>query len=226
MARGWIAPSKGETELADQVERSWGPSRKERMMRRMAIAVVLVMMFVMAIFVTMVILQTEVEENYALVYSAPSEMYVGHLDLTGSGWDSFLDSTTITLTLTIPDWNVSITRDMVFMNRTVDGTTSGYLRMTPITGQVLRDVSGQRVAFTVRIHVETPHAEVAKLRFLGDSNRLEGTVTNHPDKPLVVLTSHGKGVVLIDDELVEVRNEPRSSNVDYWFLQFSRTQLS
>lgn len=226
MARGWVAPAKGERELADQVERTWGPSRKEKLLRRMAIAIVLVMMLVMAIFITMVMLQTSVEENYAVVYSAPNEMYVGHLDLTGSGWDSFLNHTTITLTLTIPAWNISITRDMAFMNRTVDGTPRGFLRMAPITGQVLRDVKAERVAFTVHIQVDTPHAEVAKLRFLGDSNRFEGTVTNHPDKPLVVLTSYGKGVVLIDDKLIEVRNEPKSSNVDYWFLQFSRTKLS
>ena len=226
MARGWVAPAKGERELADQVEKTWGPSRKEKMLRRMAIAIVLVMMFVMAIFVTMVTLQKAVEENYALVYSAPNEMYVGQLDLTGSGWDSFLNSTTITLTFEIPKWNVSITRDVVFMNRTVDGTTRGYLKMAPITGQVLRDVSGDRVAFSVRIQIETPHAEVGKLKFLGDANKFEGTVTNHPDKPPVVLTSSGKGVVLVDDKLIEVRNEPRSSNVDYWFLQFSRTKLS
>lgn len=226
MARGWIAPSKGERDLADQIERSWGPSRKEKLMRRMAIAIVLVMMFVMAIFVTMVVLQTSVEENYAVVYSAPNDMYVGQLALTGSGWDSFLNATTMTLTFTIPAWNISETRDMSFVNRTVDDSTQGFLRMVPISGQVLRDVSGQRVAFTVHIDVETPHAEVAKLRFLGSSNRIEGTVTNHPDKPLVEVTSSGKGVVLIDDKLIEVRNEPKSSNVNYWFLQFSRTKLS
>jgi hypothetical protein len=226
MARGWIAPSKGEKDLAVQVEKTWGPSRKEKLMRRMAIAVVLVMMFVMAIFVTMVTLQSSVEENYAVVFAAPNEMYVGHLDLTASGWDSFLNATTIKLHLTIPGWNISETRDMSFFNRTVDDTTQGYLRMAPISGQVLKDVSGKRVPFTVRIVVETPHAEVAKLRFLGTGNRIEGTVTNHPDKPLVEITSSGSGVVLIDDKLIEVRNEPKSPNVDYWYLQFSRTKLS
>ncbi len=226
MARGWIAPSKGERELADQVERSWGPSRKEKFLRRMAIAIVLVMMFVMAIFITLVTLQTSVEENYALVYAAPNEMYVGHLALTGSGWDSFLNATTLTLTFDIPAWNISETRNLAFVNRTVDDTTQGFLRMAPISGQVLKDVSSKRVPFTVRIEVETPHAEVAKLRFLGTGNKIEGTVTNHPDKPLVEITSSGNGVVLIDDKLIEVRNEPKSSNVDYWFLQFSRTKLS
>ena len=67
---------------------------------------------------------------------------------------------------------------------------------------------------------------VAELRFLGDRNRIEGTVTNHPDKPMVELTEYGKGVALIDDKLVRVKNEPRSDNVEYWFVQFSRTKLS
>jgi hypothetical protein len=226
MARGWIAPSKGEQELAEQAERSWGPARKEKLLRRMAIAIVLVMMLVMAIFITMVVLQTAVEENYTVVYSAPNEMYVGDLDLSGSGWDSFLNATTLTLTFTIPKWNVSVSREMTFVNRTVDGSPRGFLRMAPITGQVQRDVSGERVPFYVRVTVETPHAEVAKLRFLGDRNRIEGTVTNHPDKPMVELTEYGKGVALIDDKLVRVKNEPRSDNVEYWFVQFSRTKLS
>jgi hypothetical protein len=153
-------------------------------------------------------------------------MYVGHLDLSGSGWDSFLTATTITLIFNIAAWNVTVTRDMTFMNRTVDGTTHGYLRTAPFTGQVLRDVSGERVTFTVRMEVVTPHAEVAKLKFLGDSNRFEGTVTNHPDKPLVEMTYYGKGVSLNDGKLIEVKNEPKLNNVNYWFLQFSRTKLS
>ena len=226
MVRGWIAQSKGEEDLAKQVEASWGPSRKEKLMRRMAIAIVLIMMFVMAVFVTMVTLQTSVDENYAVVYSAPNELYIGQLDLEESEWDSFLTATTMTLTFTIPEWNVSITRELAYFNRTVDGTTLDLLRMAPITGQVLKDVSGQRVVFTNRIEIVTPHAEVAKLKFLGNSNSFTGTVTNHPDKQLVELTSAGKGVVLVDGKLVEVRNDPKLDNVEYWFLQFSRTKLS
>jgi hypothetical protein len=226
MARGWIAPSKGEQELAEQAERSWGPSRKEKLIRRMAIAIVLVMMLAMALFITMVVLQTAVEENYTVVYSAPNEMYVGDLDLSGSGWDSFLNATTITLTFDIPKWNVSVSREMTFLNRTIDGSPRGFLRMAPITGQVQRDISGERVAFYVRITIETPHAEVAKLRFLGDKNRIEGTVTNHPDKPLVQLTEFGDGVSVIDDKVVKVKNQPRSDKVEYWFVQFARTKLS
>ena len=226
MARSFIARSKGEEDLAKQVEESWGPSRKEKLMRRMAIAVVLIMMFVMAVFVTMVTLQTSVEENYAVVYSAPNELYIGQLDLEASEWDSFHTATTMTLTFTIPEWNVSITRELAYRNRTVDGTTLDYLRMAPITGQVLEDVSGQRVVFTIRIEIVTPHAEVAKLKFLGNSNSFTGTVTNHPDKELVELTSAGNGVVLVDGKLVEVRNDPKLDNVEYWFLQFSRTKLS
>ena len=226
MVRGWIAQSKGEEDLAKQVEASWGPSRKEKVMRRMAIAVVLIMMFVMAVFVTMVTLQTSVEENYAVVYSAPNELYIGQLDLEESEWDSFLTATTMTLTFTITEWNVSITRELAYFNRTVDGTTLDLLRMAPITGQVLEDVSGQRVVFTIRIEIVTPHAGVAKLKFLGNSNSFTGTVTNHPDKQLVELTSAGKGIVLVDGKLVEVRNDPKLDNVEYWFLQFSRTKLS
>ncbi|UCC92190.1 MAG: hypothetical protein JSW25_05815 [Thermoplasmata archaeon] len=226
MARGWIAPSKGEQDLAKQVEDSWGPSRKEKMMRRMAWAIVLVMMLVMAIFVTMVVLQTEVEENYAVVYSAPNELYIGSLDLTASGWYSFNTATTVTLTFTIPDWNVTETRELSYFNRSVDGTTLHYFRLAPITGQVHEDVSRQRVEFTVRIEIVTPSAEVSKLKFLGNSNTFTGTVTNHPDRDLVVLESGGKGVTVVDDKRVEVRNDPRLDNIDYWFVQFSRTKLS
>jgi hypothetical protein len=226
MARGWIAPSKGEKDLAKQIEDSWGPSRKERMMRRMAWAIVLVMMFVMAIFVTMVTLQTEVEDNYAVVYSSPNEMYIGNLDLSASGWHSFNTATTITLTFSIPQWNITETRDLTYFNRSVEGTTLHYLRMAPITGQVHKDVSRQRVEFSVRVEIVTPSAEVSKLKFLGNANTFTGTVTNHPDKDLVVLESHGKGVVLINDKRVEVRNDPKLDNIDFWFVQFTRTKLS
>jgi len=226
MARGWIAPSEKETELARHVEGTWGPSRKEKLMRRMALAVVLVMMFVMAVFVTMVTLQTHVEENYAVVYSAPNEMYIGQLQLEPSAWSSFKEATTLTLTFTIPDWNVSVTRDLVYFNRTSNGDRLDYLRMAPITGQVLKDVSSRRVAFSVRITIETPHAEVAKMKFLGDSNHIDGTVTNHPDRELVELEFAGKGVVLVNGKSVEVRNDPKRDDVEYWFLQFTRTKLS
>jgi hypothetical protein len=226
MARGWIAPSKGEEDLAKQVERTWGPNRKEKLTRRMAIAMTLIMILVMAMFVTMVSLQSRVEENIAVVYSAPNEMYVGQLSLTGSGWHSFLTATTLTLTFSIPAWNVSITRDLVYTNRTVDGETMGYLRMAPITGQVHEDVSGSRVDFSVRIEIVTPNAEVAKLKFLGDANKFEGKVTNHPDKQMVQLTSAGKGVVVVDGKKVEVRNDPKLANIEFWFVQFSRTKLS
>jgi preprotein translocase subunit SecG len=226
MARGWIAPSKGEQDLAKQVEASWGPDRKEKMLRRMAWAVVLVMMMVMAIFITMVTLQTDVEDNYAVVYSAPNELYIGQLDLSASGWHSFLTATTLTLTLTIPDWNVTEARDLTYFNRSIEGTTLHYLRLTPITGQVHKDVSRQRVEFTVHIEIVTPNAEVSKLKFLGNANTFDGTVTNHPSKTLVVLESGGKGVVVVDDKRVEVRNDPKLDNVDFWFLQFTRTKLS
>jgi hypothetical protein len=226
MARGWIGRTKGEEELALQVEKSWGPDRKERTMRRMAIAIVMIMMFVMAVFVVMVFLQTEVEESYAIVYSAPNEMYIGDLELTGSGWYSFQTATTITFHLNIPEWNVSVSQEMVYTNRSVDGTTLHFLRMAPISDQVLKDVSGRRVEFTVRIEIVTPSLEVSKLKFLGNSNTFKGTVTNDPDKPLLVLTDGGKGVVVVDDRKVEVRNDPRRDDVDYWFLQFSSTKLS
>lgn len=226
MARGSAIRVKGEEDLAKQVESNWGPSRKEKLSRRMAIAVILVMMFVMAVFLTMVTLQTTVEENYAVVYSAPNEMYIGQLDLSASGWHSFLTATTLTLYFDIPAWNISITRDLVFMNRSVGDETLGFLRLAPITGQVLRDISSERVEFTLRIEIVTPHVEVAKIKFLGDSNSFKGTVTNHPDKHLVVLTSSGSGVKLVKDRMVEVRNDPKRDDVEYWFLQFTRTKLS
>jgi hypothetical protein len=226
MARGWVAPSKGEEDLARQVEASWGPGQKAKAVRRMAIAMTLIMMLVMAIFVTMVTLQSHVEENIAVVYSAPNEIYVGQLSLSGSGWNSFLTATTLTLTFTIPAWNVSMSRELVYSNRTIDGTTLGYLRMAPITGQVHKDVSGDRVDFSVRIEMVTPSAEVAKLKFLGDANKFEGKVTNDPDKQMVQLTSAGQGVVLVDGKRVEVRNDPKLETVEFWFVQFSSTKLS
>jgi hypothetical protein len=173
-----------------------------------------------------VYLQTAVEESYAIVYSAPTELYIGHLSLSTSGWDSFLTATTMTLRLQIPDWGVNVTRELTYLNRTSEGYRMDYLRMAPISGQVIRDTSGQRVPFSVSIEIVTPSQEVSELRFLGNGNSFTGTVTNDPGKALVTMVSTPHGVVLVDDRRVEVRNEPQRPDVEYWFLQFTRTKLT
>lgn len=226
MPRGWIASSERERELARHVEGSWGPSRRETLFKRLAIVAVTIMVLALAVFVYTINDVNSVEESYVVVYSAPTELYIGQLDMSNSAWDALLTATTITLTLKIPDWGIEVTRELSYFNRTSDSGLVDFLRMDPITGQVARDTSGKRVEFTLRIEVVTPSAEVAKLRFLGDSNSLSGTVTNDPGKAVVELTSAGKGVKLVDGGKIEVRNEPQRLDVQYWFLQFTRTRLS
>lgn len=226
MARGWIGRSDGERDLEVHIEDQWGPSRKEKLLRRSALVLVLIMMLIMASFVASIFLQTSVEDSFAIVYSAPTELYIGQLHLSSSGWNSFLTATTMTLRLQIPDWDVNVTRKLTYFNRTSDGSRVDYLRMAPISGQVVRDTSGQRVPFSVSIEIVTPSQEVSELRFLGNGNSFSGTVTNDPGKALVTMVSTPRGVVLMDDKRVDVRNEPQRSDVEYWFLQFTRTKLS
>ena len=226
MARGWIGRSDGERELEEQVERSWGPHRRENFFKRMAIVIVLIMILIMALFVGSLWNATTVEDTYAVVYTGSTEMYIGQLNLSQSGWDSLITATTITFYLDIPDWKVAVVRDMTYFSRTVEGEQLDYLSMAPFTGQVLKDTSGKRVDFQVRIVIETPSVEVSKLKFLGTSNSFTGTLTNHPDKPVVELESSGKGVKLVDGGKIEVKNEPKRDDIEYWFVQFTRTKLS
>ncbi|NOQ53859.1 MAG: hypothetical protein GQ558_04550, partial [Thermoplasmata archaeon] len=100
---GMIGRTERERELEKHIEGTWGPSRKERLFKRMAIIVIVVVLLLMVIFVGTVLRQTTVEENYAVVYTASTEMYVGQLDLSTSGWDSLLTATSITLYFDIPD---------------------------------------------------------------------------------------------------------------------------
>lgn len=223
---GMIGRSERERELEKHIEGEWGPSRKEKFFKRMAIVVIIVVILLMTFFLASVFQQSAVEENYAVVYTAATEMYVGQLDLSASAWDSLLTATTITMYLDIPDWNVHETRELTYFNRTSEDGQLDFFRIDPITGQVVRDVSGKRVDFSVRIVIETPSAEVKDLKLLGTSNHFEGTVTNDPDKAVVELDSSGSGVKLIDKGKIEVRNEPKRTDVQYWFLQFTRTRLS
>ncbi len=223
---GMIGRSERERELEKHIEGSWGPSRREKFIKRMAIVVIFAVLLLMVIFIISVLQQTTVEENYAVVYTAATELYIGQLDLSASGWDSLINATTITLYLDIPDWNVNEVRELTYFERISEGDRLDYLRMDPITGQVVRDVSSKRVDFSIHIEIETPSAEVNELKFLGTSNRFEGTVTNHPDKAVVDLVSSGKGIKLMDNGKVEVRNEPKRTDVQYWFVQFTRTKLS
>ncbi len=223
---GMIGRSERERELEKHIEGSWGPSKREKLFKRMAIVVIIVVILLMSFFLYSVFQQTTVEENYAVVYSAAMEMYAGQLDLSASAWDSLLTATTITLYLDIPDWNVHETRELTYFNRTSEDGQLDFFRITPITGQVLRDVSGKRVDYSVRITIETPSAEVKDLKLLGTSNHFEGTVSNHPDEAVVEIVSAGDGIKLMDKGKIEVRNEPKRSDVQYWFVQFTRTKLS
>lgn len=223
---GMIGRSERERELEKHIEGSFGPSKREKFFKRMAIVVIIVVILLMSLFIASVLKQTEVEENYAVVYSAATELYAGQLDLSASGWDSLLTATTITIYWDIPDWNVHEIRELTYFNRTSENGQLDYFRMDPITGQVVRDVSRNLVDFTVRIVIVTPSAEVNDLKLLGTSNHFEGTATNHPDKAVVDLVSSGSGVKLMDKGQIEVRNEPKRTDVNYWFIQFTRTKLS
>jgi hypothetical protein len=225
MARGWIARSQREKELEHYVEGEWGPDRQRRFVRRMSFAVLLIMMLVMSIFVASVARQNDVEESYAIVYSAPSELYAGVFDLPLEVQKD-LAVANITLRLDIPAWKVHETRQMTYFNRTVDGAVLHYLRMPPLNGQVVRDTERDQVEFTLRIDIVTPNPEVASIKFLGKANVIQGLVTNHPDEPLVELTYYKGRVRLRSDRMVEVVNLPDRDDVEYWFLQFSRTRLS
>ncbi len=223
---GMIGRSERERDLEKHIEGSWGPNRREKFFKRMAIVVIMAVLLLMVMFIITVLQQTTVEENYAVVYTAATEMYIGQLDLSTSGWDSLINATTITLYLDIPDWNVHEVRELTYFSRISEDGQLDYFRMDPITGQVVRDVSSKRVDFSVRIEIETPSAEVNELKFLGTRNHFEGTVTNHPGKAVVDLVSSGKGIKLMDNGKVEVRNEPKRTDVQYWFVQFTRTKLS
>ncbi len=225
MARGWIARSEREKELEVHVEGEWGPSRQRKFVRRMTFAVLLVMMLVMAIFVTSVANQNKVEESYAVVYSAPGELYIGVMDLPVEVQKD-LSQAEITMRLDIPAWKVEVVREMTYFNRTSEGTVLHYLRMTAINGQVVRETEREQVEFTLRIDIVTPNPEVAALKFLGKSNIIQGKVSNHPDDPLVELTEFKGKVKLRSGNTIEVRNLPEREDVEYWFLKFTRTRLS
>jgi hypothetical protein len=225
MARGMVGRSDRERDLEHHIESAWGPSRRERFMSRLLIVSTMVIILVVVMFVVSVTLHTAVEEQYAVVYSSPSELYIGILDISQPAWDD-LEVAEITLTLDIPAWKVHVIRELTYFNKTSDGQRLDYLRMPSISGQVAREVSGKEVDFELRITIVTPSPEVDDLKFLGTSNVFKGRVTNDPDKPLVELTSAAQGVHLKGDSIVEVRNSPNREDVEYWFLQFTRTRLS
>jgi hypothetical protein len=137
-----------------------------------------------------------------------------------------LAAANITLRLDIPAWDVHETRQMTYYNKTVDGVVLHYLRMPALNGQVVRDTDREQVQFTLRIDIVTPNPEVAALKFLGKANVIQGKVTNHPEEPLVELTYFKGRVRLRSDKMVRVINLPERDDVEYWFLQFSRTKLS
>ena len=225
MARGWIARSEREKELEVHIEGEWGPDRQRRLLRRTTFAVLIIMMLVMAIFIASVATQNDIEESYAVVYSAPSELYAGVFDLPLEVQKD-LAAANITLRLDIPAWNVHETRQMTYFNRTVDGVVLHYLRMPALNGQVVRETDSEQVQFTLRIDIVTPNPEVAAFKFLGKANVMQGLVTNHPDGPLVELTYYKGRVRLRSDEMIRVINLPEREDVEYWFLEFSLTRLS
>jgi hypothetical protein len=221
-----IGRSERERDLEKWVEGTWGPERREQMFKRLAMVAAVVVISGLALFVVFVSFQTTVDEHYAVAFSASSELYVGQLDLSGPAWDSLMESE-ITLTLDIPDWGIHEVRELTYFNRSSGGQRLDFFRMAPLSGQLSGEKDRAEADFTLKVRIVTASPEVNDLKFLGRSNTITGKVSNHPDKPPVELISSAKGVRLKDgDKVIEVRNEPYRDDIEYWFLQFTRTRLS
>jgi hypothetical protein len=225
MARGWIAASERERELAVHVEGAWGPKRRESLIKRIAIVAIIVISLAAALFIWGVSSEVKVDESYAVAFSAPGEIYIGHLDLNDAGFSSLSDAD-ISLTFEIPDWHVSLTRECTYFSRGSGDARLDYLSLEPLTGQFVGEKSRDKVEFVLRIEIVTPHPDVAKIKFLGRGNTIRGTVTNHPDGPMVVITDAGSLVRTLDSKVVEVQNSPPSEDAVFWTLRFTRSRLS
>ena len=225
MTRGWIATSERERQLATHVEDAWGPKRRETLVKRIAIVAIIVIAAAAIFFVWGVASEGDVPEQYAVAFSASGEIYIGHLDLNDAGFSS-LEEAEITLTFEIPEWDVSLTRECTYFSRGSGGARLDYLSFPPVTGQVVAKKSRAREEFVLHIKIITPHPDVAKIMFLGKGNTIRGTVTNHPDEPMVVLSDAGSLVRTLDTRTIEVQNSPPSEDAIFWTFKFSSTRLS
>ncbi len=225
MTRGWIASSERERQLAVHVEDSWGPKRRENLVKRITIFAIIVIAAAAILVLWGVASERDVPEQYAVAFSASGEIYIGHLDLNEAGFSS-LGEAEITLTLEIPEWDVSLTRECTYFSRGSGGARLDYLSLTPLTGQVVGKKSREKVEFVIHIEIVTPHPEVAKIKFLGKGNTIRGTVTNHPDESMVVLTDAGSLVRTLDTRTIEVQNSPPSEDAIFWTFKFTSTRLS
>jgi hypothetical protein len=225
MVRGWIASSERERQLAIHVEGAWGPKRRETLTKRIAIFAIIVIAAAAILFLWGVTSETNVPEQYAVAFSASGEIYIGHLDLNEAGFSSLAEAD-ITLTLEIPEWDVKLTRECTYFTRGSGSARLDYLSLTPITGQVVGKKSRDRVEFVLNIKIVTPHPDVAKIKFLGKGNTIRGTVTNHPDEPMFILTDAGSQVRTLDSRTIEVQNSPPSEDAIFWTIKFTSTRLS
>jgi hypothetical protein len=220
-----VGMSDRERELSKHVARRYSLDREERSMRRLGLLGGLAVVLALVIFVVAVANQDGVDETYAIVWSASPDIYIGQLDLSPVAW-SFIDDARFTLHLTIPDWGVDEARDLVYHNTTVDEERADFLRLGPLTGQVTRSPSGTRVPFEVTLEIESVNAELVSLKLLGGSNVIRGTVSSHPGKPLVELTSGGGGVSVTGGRVVEVSNTQPIAGVEWWRLTFQSSRVS
>ena len=225
MTRGWIASSERERDLARHVEGTWGPKRREDFFKRLAIVSIIVVVSVAILFIWGVSSQVKVDERYAVAFSAPGEIYIGHLDLNEAGFASLAEAE-ITLTFEIPEWDVSLTRECSYFSRGSGGGRLDYLSLVPITGQVAGKKRRDKVEFLMYIDIITPHPDVSKIKFLGNGNTIRGTVTNHPNEPMLTLSEANSLVKLLDNKVIEVQNDPPNEDAMFWMIKFTTTRLS
>lgn len=225
MVRGWIAPSDRERALAEHVGERYSPTKRREAKRLLAGAVGAAITISIVAFMVGVALEGAVEEEYAVIWSAPPVIYIGVLDLSDVGWLFLNKSTTFELHLEIPEWDVYQQFALTYFNETILGQRVDFLQMdNPLSGQVVKRESRKEASFRLWIVINSPSEEVKALRFLGGSNSIEGTVSNHHSKDIVVLEKSGGGVSLLDGRIVNVHNEPPL--VEDWSLTFSRSRVA
>jgi hypothetical protein len=225
MARGMVGPSEKERELADHVGKKYSMERRTEGKRVMAGAVGVIITVCIVAIVIGVAYQSAVPEQYTVMWFGPPDLYLGILNLTTAGED-FIKEAEFVLHLEIPGWRINEVRQMSYTERMVEGKRLDYLSGVPMNGQVTEKTSRKEVDFTLWLEIGTPNAEVAGLKLLGGTNRIEGTLCNHPDKDLVELSDSGPDVDLDDHKTIEIDNRPTLAGVNAWTIAFSKTQFT
>ncbi len=225
MARGMVGPSKGERELADHVGKKYSMERRSEGKRLMAGAVGVIITVCVIAIVIGVAFQSAVPEQYTVMWFGPPDLYLGDLNLSTAGQD-FIREADFVLHLEIPGWGINEVRPMSYTEDTVEGRHLDYLTGVPMNGQVTEKTSRKEVDFALWLEIGTPNAEVAGLKLLGGTNRIEGTLCNHPDKDLVELSESGSDVNLDGHKTIEIDNPPRLAGIKPWTLSFSKNQVT